>query len=263
MANKYFPLRIDSGLAMLESLKAAMLDKYGDDFVIHCDAPRAGSSKLYDFIFTCPPISDKAVQITIENYNSVEWSILGDYGNAVSGDSTSMTDYTAFWWVTTVYGTGGWDKLYLCLGDTFALFVEHHTKSVGLCLIAKTIGGTSIFYTGTNTDTYGANNLPNAKTVNASTGERIAFAENVRTIYSAPGLPYKSTLLMYYDSSTRTDQLMRTADGTPDTIADLYMAFYTDAAPLVTNTGMYTPRNLWSNGSTATTILHSPIVAEF
>lgn len=256
MANKYYSISTDSYISMIESIKDALLDKYGDGVIIPTCEARDGGTKYYDLVFECPQISEKKLQIW--TYNATPIILYAAYSDEI-GTNGRLVNSTSFY--AAGDGETSWNGLNMVLGDSFLMMV-HDTNYDGMCLIGKTVGGVSICG-GLTTTSYGYAPFKNSKFLEVTNGKNIDFITHNQTVFGSANMPYKSKLAIFYKSQSEGNMLLCLPDGTPDTIKDLYMSMYVGTAPLCTLTGLFSPRNVYSNYDSGVKYLTSSLLAEF
>ena len=256
MANKYYSISTDSMSSMIESIKDALLDKYGDGVTIYTCKARDGGTQFYDLVFECPQISEKKIQFV--TYNLTPFELLAYYSTEI-GTHGRLVNGTSFY-------AGGesetkWNSLNLVVGDSFLMMV-HDTSYDGMCLIGKTVGGVSICC-GFSCTTYGYDPFKVSKCLDVTNNKRIDFVTHNNTVYGSVNMPYKTKLVLFYESASEGNMVLCLPDGTADTIKDLYMSMYVGTAPICTLTGLFSPRNAYTNADSGVQKLRSSLLAEF
>ena len=241
MANKYYALDTSTTANWLTSVAEALVDKFGSGVTIN-------NKTTSVLTFTCPAISEKTI-----NLNS-NYAQLG----TVSG--TTFTNQLSFFYS---YSGNMFKHHDLVLGDNFFFLVGvgYSTSYREVCLIAKTVGGVSIFCgaTSQSSTTYNAN----CRFTMYKDGVEVGYTDFLdfgRFIDSDSGVPYKMPLFIF-NKNAEGDQLLRLADGTSDTIDGLWMSAFAPGTTFVRAGGLFSATEVYT--SDATIKLRTAIVAEF
>lgn len=260
MANKYYSINTDSNVLFIDSIKNALLDRYGAGVTIHHCGLRK-DNKHYDLVFSCPQISEKVFQFTTTN--STNFDFFTDYSDAPNPDGFAngncLVSYERFY-SSSGYYEDAWKNMNIVLGDSFMMMVSNRDYK-GLCIIGKTVGGVNIGCGFTTNDLN--TSFLNSKTLDLITGKRIKFVSYQNHVFSTANMPYKTKLLIHYTSESEGNMMLCLPDGTPDTIKDLYMSMYCGTAPICTLTGLFSPRDMNSNATTDDKHMQSSLLAEF
>ena len=238
MGNVYKQLDCTSASAFSESLRVALVDKYGDDVIIHYNGDY--------LIFSCPKLSNKVLKL-----NFIE----STYGTAYSS-GVNITDSVPFHSIDYQFSTA-----HIVLGDSFIFITGSHIEITrrGTMIIGKTVGGKYIIAGAGGYKTRASR----CKTVDVSNNKNFDFVDFNTDIKCDTNTPYKTTLLINYIDD-EGQSLMLKDDVTPDTIDGLVMSTYSniDGMYVALPNALLSCRRLYTFVETKT-VLHSSIMAEF
>ena len=237
MANKYYVLDTADFSKWVTSVQNALIDKFGENVTIYT----ASSSTL---TFTCDAISERAIQFTSASASCGMMSG-STYGSSKQFSECASSAATRL-------------LKYLVLGDSFLLLAGRKESA----LIGKTINGISIHFGGTRQDSSvyydgcGSHAYKDGEYIGT-----LDFVSFGRDVYCDTATPYKTPLLII-NTSSQDDYIVRQADGTPDTIKDLYMSTYANSDNVfMTVSGLFSATNLYqADGSIH---LRTALLAEF
>lgn len=240
MANKYYALDRSNVASWLTSLKNALVDKYGDAATIHNHTSSA-------LTFSVPAISEKVI-----NFNA-------NYAQLGTASGTTFTNQLSFF-----YSYSGYMHYHqhLILGDSFMMIVgTGYSSAREFCLIAKTVGGMSIFFgaTSQSNSSYNSTCRNVAYKDDVSVGT-INFVDFGRTVYSNAGVPYKMPLMIFNMSETG-DQIYRLPTEEFDTVDGLWMSAFIPGTSYLRAGGLFSPADIYT--SDAQVKLRTAILAEF
>lgn len=237
MGNIYRQLDCASEVSFSESIRSALVEKFGNDVTIH------NTSTFV--IFSCPHLSDRVIKIG---------RMYAYYGSSYSSGVNITNSVTL-----TILGTP--TTAHIVLGDNFLFIVGQSNGYRTNIVVAKTVGGKYIIG-GSHSNTSYTNE---AITIDLTNNKRFDFVDIDTVVMCDAGAPYKMPLMMGYTDNVG-GSLMLDDNGNPDTIKDLYMSTYSawsDVSHLAVNNAVLSCRKLYTNGTSVKPVLLSSIMAEF
>ena len=240
MANIYKILDKTSTTTMVESLKNALVEKYGDGVTIHYQNAQY-------LIFSCPQINEKVIKFMASDTTTVKIY----YGDTYTS-GTSVENQIQF-----INTDGYLTAIHVVLGDSFifmAINASNTSYKSFTVVIGKTKNNRSVCFGALG---YHAN-ASNCTAKDVTNNREIDFLCFEGILYSGDYTPFITPLIL---KDYNTNIVLKQADGTPDTIEGLYMSCYNGGLRIGEHS-LFSGNDLYSINNNKTRLATS-LMAEF